>query len=731
MKKTKRNAILILLVFILALAAGAYTAIFGLGKTHAGRAGNISLGLDLAGGVSIVYEVVDKDATSKDIDDTAYKLQKRVDTYSTEGEVYKDSTGRRISVEIPGVENAHEILEGLGAAGALEFLDEEGYEAFVNGEEYTPLLTGADVSDAQAGVDNSQNASSTSKYIVQLVFKEEGIQKFYEATSNNVGKRIYIIYDGQVQSAPNVKQAINSQSAQIDGMASYEEADALATTVRIGALPLELKTLQSNIVGAKLGQEAVMSTLKAGLIGLIVVCIMMIIVYLMPGVVATLALSGYVIIMLLVLNLFDVTLTLPGLAGIVLSIGMALDANVIIYTRIKEEITTGNSVGSAIDTGFHKALSAIIDGNVTTLIASGVLYLMGTGGVKGFAQTLAIGIALSMFTAITVTKHLLKAFYELGIKDAKFYGGAKPPKIRNYVKISKYCYVASFIVIALGIIFLPINKKNTGNILNYSIEFLGGSSISATFDKEYTLAEAEESIRPVIADAAGVSEAEIQLQNVQGSNQIVIKLGVLDEAQSEIVENALRSNFTIEEFSIENISGTISGEMKKDAILAVTIATILMLIYIAIRFKDVKFGASAVIALLHDVLVVFTVYSVARLSVGNTFIACMLTILGYCINTTIIIFDRFRENMQIMNVKKVGYEAVVNTSISQTLTRTIYTTLTTFIMVFALFIMGVPSIKEFSLALMVGIVCGAYSSVCITGPLWLLLKTKLVKKEDK
>lgn len=732
MSKSKRNAILILLVFILALAAGIYTAIFGIGKLHAGRAANINLGLDLAGGVSIVYEVVDKDATSKDIDDTVYKLQKRVDAYSTEGEVYKDSTGRRISVEVPGAENAHAILEGLGTPGALEFLDEEGYQAFLNGEEYTPLLTGADVSDAQAGTNNSQSIStSAGQYVVQLVFKEEGIQKFYEATSNNIGKRIYIIYDGQEVSRPSVKEAINSQSAQIDGIVSYEEADKVATTVRIGALPLELRTLQSNIVGAKLGQEAVLSTLKAGLVGIMIICVLMIIVYLVPGVVASLALSGYVVIMLLVLNLFDVTLTLPGLAGIVLSIGMAVDANVIIYTRIKEEISAGNSVNKAIDTGFHKALSAIIDGNITTLIAAGVLYLMGTGSVKGFAQTLAIGIVLSMFTAITVTKNLLKSFYELGVKDAKFYGGAKPPKIRNYVKVSKYCYAASIIVIALGFIFLPINKKDTGNILNYSIEFLGGSSISATFDREYTLEEAEEAIRPVIADAADVSEATIQLQTVQGANQIVIKLGVLDEVQSKAVENALRSNFNVEEVSIENISGTVSSEMKKDAILAVAVATVLMLIYIAIRFNDIKFGASAVIALLHDVLIVFTLYSVAKLSVGNTFIACMLTILGYSINATIIIFDRFRENMKIMNVKKVGYETVVNTSISQTLTRTIYTSLTTFIMVFVLYIMGVPAIKEFSLALMVGIVCGAYSSVCVTGPLWLLFKTKFVKEDNK
>lgn len=729
MKKNKRNAILIVLIFILALAAGAYTAIFGLASTHSGKAENIKLGLDLAGGVSITYEVVDKDASSSDIDDTVYKLQKRVDTYSTEGEVYKDSTGKRISVEIPGVENANEILEGLGSPGALEFLDDTGYQAFVSGGEYTPLLTGSDISTAQAGIDSS---GAEKEYVVQLSFTSEGQKKFYDATSANVGKRIYIVYDGQVQSAPNVKEAISSPSAQIDGMESYEEAEALATTIRIGALPLELKTLQSNIVGAKLGQEAVSTTLKAGLIGVMLVCVFMIIIYLVPGVVASFALFAYVILMLLCLNLFEVTLTLPGLAGIVLSIGMAVDANVIIFTRIKEEIAAGNSVKTAIDSGFHKALSAILDGNITTLIAAAVLYFMGTGAIKGFAQTLAIGIILSMLTALFITKYLLKSAYELGIVNAKCYGSAKITKVINYVKASKFCMVGSLVVIILGFVFLPINKSNIGNILNYSIEFSGGTSITATFDKAYTLEEAEKEIRPVIAEAAEVSEGTVQLQTVQDENQVVIKLNVLDLDHSAAVEDALYANFdNITEYSAENISGTLSSEMKRDAVIAVVIATIMMLIYIAFRFKDVRFGASAVIALLHDVLVVFTLYSVARLSVGNTFIACMLTIVGYSINATIIIFDRIRENMKEMDVKKVGLDGIVNTSISQTFTRTIYTSLTTFVMVLVLYIMGVPSIKEFAITLMAGIVCGAYSSVCITGPMWLLFKKKLVKKESK
>lgn len=727
MKKAKRNGVIIILVFILALAGGAYTAIFGLGSKHAGKAENIKLGLDLAGGVSITYQIEDADASSKDIDDTVFRLQKRVDTYSTEGLVYQAGSDR-ISIEIPGVTNANEILEKLGKPGDLEFMDETNYAAMMSGQEYTTILTGTDVKNAQAGYDNS---GTTKDYIVGLEFTSEGTEKFSAATGENVGKRIYIVYDGKMVSAPEVLTKIDSSTCEINKIQDYETAEELAATIRIGALPLKLTELSSNVVGAQLGEEAVSTSLKAGLIGVILICILMIVVYLLPGAVSAVALIAYVVLTLLCLNLFDVTLTLPGLAGIVLSIGMAVDANVIIFTRIKEELGTGSSVKLAIKAGFNKALSAILDGNITTLIAAAVLYFMGTGSIKGFAQTLAIGIILSMFTALFITKGLLNSLVALGLDNKKLFGATKKTRVINYVKASKFCMAGSLVVIIIGLIFLPINKSGKlDQILNFSIEFSGGTSISATFDQPYSLSDAEKEIRPVVAEAAGISEADITLQTVNDTNQVVMKMPILEQSAREKVENALKENFTIEEYATDNITGTISGEMQRDAIIAVVVATILMLIYIAIRFKDVKFGASAVIALLHDVLVVFTLYSVAKLSVGNTFIACMLTIVGYSINATIIIFDRIRENLTTMNPNKDGLELIVNTSISQTFTRTIYTSLTTFIMVFVLYIMGVPAIKEFALTLMAGIVCGAYSSVCITGPLWLLFKKTIGKNDN-
>lgn len=727
MNKAKKNSVLVILVFVVALALGIYTAAVGLGKHHIGAAKNIVLGLDLAGGVSITYEVVEENPTQQEIDDTIERLQMRVDGYSTDGSVYQEGSNR-ISIEIPGVTDANQILEELGKPGALEFLDEDNYALYASGEEYEALLTGSDVKTASAALDNS---GTTSEYIVELAFNDAGTQKFADATKNNLHKIIYIIYDGAVVSAPTVESEITGGSAMINGMADLEEAEQLAQTIRIGALPLTLTELRSNVVGATLGQDALSTSLKAGVVGIILVAVIMIAVYLMPGVISVLALIAYVALTLLCLNFFNASLTLPGIAGILLSIGMAVDANVVIFTRIKEEIGAGNGVKTAIDAGFNKALSAILDGNITTLIAAVVLYVMGTGSVKGFALTLGIGIVLSMFTALFITKNLLKAVYTLGLKDPKLYGSKKEYKVFGYVKFSRIAYTISIIAIAAGIIALPIFKNKDGSALNYTLEFTGGTAMTVDFDEYYDLAAAEEKIRPVVAEAAGVSEATIQVQNVKDTNEIVIKTPELTVDQRDKVENDLRSNFGVKEFAIENISGTISSEMQKNAIISVLFATVLMLIYIAFRFDDVKFGAAAVIALMHDVLVVFAIYSIGRLSVGNTFIACMLTIVGYSINATIIIFDRIRENLVLMKSKGASNEHIVNTSISQTLTRNIYSSLTTFVTVFVLYIMGVTSIKEFALTLMAGVVCGAYSSICITGPLWHLFKTKLGKSDKK
>ena len=734
MKKTKRKAVINLIIFFLLLAGGIYMAIAGVGKNESGKTANVPLGLDLQGGLSVTYEIQDEKPSSDEIDATVDKLQRRVDAYSSEGEVYQEGSDR-ITVEIPlNTEkvDAHDVLDELGQPGQLLFLDSTNYTIWQSNQSngtndaYEAALTGSDIKNAQAGVDDS---GTVKDYVVQLQFTDEGAQKFAAVTSANIGKPIYIIYDGAVASAPTVQAAITDGNAVINKISSYEEAENLASTIKIGALPLELKQIQYNIVGAKLGQKAVSTSLIAGAIGFALVCVLMIVLYRFPGFIASLALTGYVVLMLLILSIRHITLTLPGIAGIILSIGMAVDANVIIFTRIREEISAGNGVRAAVKAGFSKALSAILDGNITTLIATVVLMALGSGSIKGFAVTLMLGIVLSMFTALFVTKMLLNSFLELGVQNPKMYGKAKEPKIHGYVKNFKICGIASLIVIVAGLAFLGVNHSRIGKSLNYSLEFTGGTSTTATFaeDDVYTLERAESEVAPAIAEAVGIDAGTIQIQTVEGTNQVIFKTAELTEEQSAKVDDLLKSQFAATEVDNQSISSTISGEMKKDAIVAIAVSSVLMLLYIAFRFSDVKFGVSAVLALVHDVLVVFAAYSIGTLSVGNTFIACMLTIVGYSINATIIIFDRIRENMRTQDSKE-SLEELVNKSIGQTFTRTIYTSLTTFIMVFVLFVMGVASLKEFTFTLMLGIVCGAYSSVCITGPLWYTMKKKFAKK---
>lgn len=727
MKKTKRNAVLVIIAFLLILGVAIYTAIFGVADR--GKVEYIKLGLDLKGGLSVTYEIQEDDYSDKDLEDTKYKIEQRVEAYTNEYSVYEDGD-KKITAEIPGVTNADEILNALNIEGKLEFLDPDNYTKWSQGQEYEAALTGDDIKNATAGID-SDNGNDN---VVQLAFTDEGAQKFADVTAANVGNIVYIIYDNKVVSAPTVQSAITGGSAEINKIGSYEEAEQLATTIRIGALPLTLKQVRSNIVGATLGSDAISTSLKAGAIGIALVFLIMIIVFRIPGLVASFALAFYTILDLLVLNLFNVTLTLPGIAGVILSVGMAVDANVIIFTRIKEELADGKSVKQAVKGGFHNALSAIIDGNVTTLIAALVLGIFGTGTIKGFAITLAIGVVLSVFTALAVSQSLLTALVNLGVTDAKYFGVAREPKKTNFVKAGKFCMFGSLIVIIACFCMMPVNNKSKGSPLNFSVEFAGGTSLTVGFDKEYSLSEAEKDIVPVIAEAAGIGEAGISVQTVSGTNEIVFKMPELsddgtDDSQMSKVRSALTDKLGADVKEANVISGSVSSEMSKNAIFSVILAAILMLIYIAIRFHDVKFGASAVIALLHDVAMVFCLYIILRLTVGNTCIACLLTIVGYSINATIIIFDRVRENIGVMKPKKATYKDIVNLSINQTFSRTIYTSLTTFVTIFVLYIMGVASIKEFALTLMAGVVIGAYSSVCITGPLWYYMKTKLGKTE--
>ena len=708
----KGKSIVVLLLSLLIIAGGLFVAFIGVGSNGVGSAKKINLGLDLAGGVSITYTTIKEEPTDREMNDTIYKLNQRITGSGyTEGEVYREGN-RRINVDIPNVSDPNKVLEELGKPGDLKFVDSDGVVA----------ITGSDVKDA-----NAASNPDGFGYVVILDLNASGKDKFAVATSNNINKPINIVYNGETIMSPTVSTAITDGVATISGMGTIDEANELATYIRIGALPLELKELRSNVVGAKMGKDAIDTSVRAGLIGILLVFAFMIFYYRLPGLASVVALAFYASLVIIVLSVTKMTLTLPGIAGMILSVGMAVDANVIIFSRIREELEVGKTLRASVSAGFRKARTAIVDGNITTLIAAAVLYIMGTGTIRGFSQTLALGIIISMFTALVVTRIIVGGFIELGATNKLLYGRDYHVKVFDIVKRRKIWFSVSLIIILAGLVMLPVHKGTEGAILNYDIEFMGGTSTLVTTNEVVydTLEELQEGVRDLVVQATGDETPQMNIvKGVDGAGQFVIKTKELDTVTGMALREALMDKFSITSDNIEseNISATISTEMRRDAIIAVIIASIGILIYISMRFHDFRFGIAAVIALIHDVFIVFTIYSVLYIPVNNSFIAAMLTIVGYSINDTIVLFDRVRDNQKTM--RHGDYHGVINKSISQTISRSINTSLTTFIMVFVLNLLGVASIREFALPLMVGIISGTYSSIFIASPLWYVLKKK-------
>ena len=744
----KRLKSVIGLILMLALLGGlGYSAVVGLGSDKSGSLSSIPLGLDLAGGVSITYEVVgDENPDKEDMSDTIYKLQQRVDQYSTESLVYQEGSNR-INIEIPGVSDANAILEELGQPGNLYFIaqtDSEGnpnyeykldstyglfytYELSKTIEELEAdgsiVLSGSDVETAQAVY--QQDSYGGNEPVVSLDFTDAGAAAFAEATTKAYanGESIGIYYDGQFISVPKVQAAITDGKAVITGMTDYENAENLASMIRIGGLKLQLNELRSNVVGAQLGSDAIRTSLYAAAVGFALIAVFMIVFFRILGLSATLALAFYSTLMVFMLSAFEQTLTLPGIAGIILSIGMAVDANVLVFSRIKEEIAGGKDVNDARKAGYNKALSSIIDGNVTTFIVAFWLFILGTGSIKGFAITLMFGIVLSMFTALVVTRTITSLLYGIGLQNPVLYGKAKAPVKFDFVGKRKVFYGISCAIIIAGFITMGVNAGQGKGAFNYSLDFVGGTSTTVTFSEAKELADLEKTVAEDIKKAAGINQ--IQIQTVTGTNQVIFKTSTLDVKQREAVEDVLVNNYDVsaDNIAAETISSVISSEMRVDAIIALLVSLVCMLIYIWIRFKDIKFGAAAIIALAHDALVVIVSYAFTRYAVGNTFIAVVLTIIGYSINDTIVTFDRIRENLANATSKK-EYADLVNGSVAQTVTRSLFTSATTFFTVCALYAFGVADIKAFALPLMVGVICGTYSSIFIASPMWYDLKTK-------
>ncbi|MFR1256779.1 MAG: protein translocase subunit SecD [Clostridium sp.] len=747
MNSKVKGVLQVLLVLVL-IAAFAFVAARGIGGAHRGSAKNIRLGLDLEGGVSVTYQAYKTDSTGKrtgeqptdkDMADTIYKMQKRVETLeSTEAAVYQEGSDR-VTIDIPGASDSEEVLKELGKAGALYFILYSDLKTEKGGtpnegdkvvyDKSKVLLTGDMIGEATSG-SRQQEGTGKTEYGVSIKFAGKGIKKFAKITGEHVGEQLAIVYDEKLVSAPNLKEEISGGECWISGSFTSESAEQLASTVRIGALPLELENIHGNVVGATLGSQALKSVCLPRVVGLILVIIFMIVMYRISGVAASIALIFYVGAMLLALNGLNVTLTLPGIAGIILSIGMAVDANCIIFTRIREELATGKTVASAIDNGFSKAMSAIIDGNVTTLIAALVLYLKGSGTVKGFAMTLGIGIVLSMFTALFITKLLMKAFCALGMTNTSMYGIQKERKTINFIGNWKKYVVISGAVVVICVAGLVVRAASGGPLFNYSLDFAGGNSTSVDLSKTVTdedKQKAEDTAKSVIGSGKSV---EI---SVADNTKIVVRTEELSEQKSEELKATMAKTFGVDEstkIESEFISGSVSDEMKVDAAVATLIATLCMLLYIWIRFRKLSTGISAVLALVHDVIAVLTVYVVASafIPVGSTFIACMLTIVGYSINDTIVVFDRIREN-KAKATSRTSLAEIINKSITETLSRSINTSVTTFIMVFVLAVFGVDSVRQFAIPLIVGIISGCYSSVCVASPLWYVLSGKGEKEQ--
>lgn len=657
----------------------------------------ITKGLDLQGGVSVLMEIQEDDVSSDVRQRTKQLLELRVNKIGVAETVVTEEGEKRIRIDIPGAYDSNEIVDGLSKTGNLEFKDADG----------NVVLTGKDVKDATAILDD------TSRPVVSLELNADGQEKFAEVTANNIGKTISIYMDDEVVSSPVVQNTITNGKAVINGMSSMDEATKLAGVISSGALPVSIKAVSINNVGAQLGSEALPNAVKAGVIGIVIIFLFAIIYYRIPGIFASIALTLYITLVLLVFTELKVALTLPGIAALLLTIGMAVDANILIFERIKEELKNGISVKSAVKAGFENAMSSIVDSNSTTFIAALILYFIGSGSVKGFAVTLMIGIVLSLFTALIVTKTLMNLSIDMGLLKKKWqFGNKKERKPFNIVQKTKIWFVLSSILILIGLGF------TVSRGLNFGIDFQGGTKMVVNLGEGFNKVEADEIVKALVPDAVTNEAADTQYE---------IKAKELDSSKVSEVFKALQDKYNLEDddlLSQDEIGASVGKELTRNSIIALVIACLAMLVYIAIRFK-MDYGIAAIIALVHDLLITVSVFAIFNIPVNTPFIAAILTIVGYSINDTIVIFDRIRENSK--NMRRASSTEIANKSLTQTMSRSINTTLTTLITITAVNIF-VPTVREFSFPLIIGIAAGAYSSIFIAAPTWVLLRNREDKK---
>ncbi len=736
MKNT--NTRLLLLILVLAVGAG-----FVVYKYPTRR------GLDIQGGMRVVLRAQKeklKPGVSWDtnkLDMVTGIIRNRVDSLGVaEPVVYPMPTEDRIIVELPGVKDKQGALDMIQSTASLKFrnvpqLDSGTWttrqQTRPNGErgEYEEVInasTGKPIPleqlDAQTTVilegdklkpNSSVDVQQTGKPVIHFEFQDDAKQTFEDFTRGHIGKKLAVFLDNKLITAPNINDVIPGIGI-IEGNFTAESAKTLSNQLNAGALPVPLEQLQLDNIEATLGAQAVHQTIIAGIVGLGLVLLFMLILYKVPGLLADFALLLYALFTFALFKLIPVTLTVPGIAGFILSIGMAVDANILIFERMKEERASGKTLRASIEAGFKRAITAIFDSNVCTLITCGVLYGFGSGQVRGFALTLAVGVAVSFFTAVTVTRTLLLWFASTPAgQNDKLYGlhGGVHPRL-NVTKRMGMWFGISGLVIVPGLIFWAMGG------IKQSIEFTGGTEMSAQFSQPVTSSQLNGAL-------ASIGHKESRVLLAEG-NRAYVTTKSLSEPEKEQVKTTLK-NLGGTVLSDSSVSGSIGKELTWNAIKAVLAASALIILYLALRFslpnfvEGLKFGICAVAALLHDILVLWGLFAIMgyllNWQVDSLFVTAMLTVIGFSVHDTIIIFDRMRENLRLRQ-RGESFADVADRSIEQTFTRSIYTSLSVVLTLLALLILGGPTIKQFATALLIGIISGTYSSIFNATPLLVL-----------
>lgn len=694
----------------------------------------INLGLDLQGGIQLLLQADLTNFTEKDKSDATDRIveiiRNRIDELGVREPVISKQGRDYVVVQLPGVTDRQRAREIVGKTAHLEFkLVSDNTELLKDAEagkvsedfEYKDtkedgiggklllskeaVLTGEHLTNASVGFDQYGQA------IVQLQFDSEGGKLFDRATFQNIGKQLAIVLDGVVHSAPVIRDRIPNGQAQISGNFTAQQASDLALILRAGALPAPVHIIEERTVGATLGKDSISSGVNAAIFGMVLVVAFMLVYYLIPGLVANVALLVYAIIVVGAMALIGASLTLPGIAGFILSIGMAVDANVLIFERMREEFRAGKNAKTAVASGYHKAFSAILDSHVTTLLTSLLLFMFGTGPIKGFAVTLSIGIVADMFTAIVVTRVIIDAILKNNPNpNFKMLNFIDVPKI-DFLKKRYFAYGFSIITIALGLATFAFRGNH-----NYGVEFTGGNVVQIGFNKPIEISELRENLGK--ADVKGLS---LQNYGELSQNQFIIRTGESDTRKVESVAEKISGGKNYEVLKVDQIGPTVSKDLTKKALLAVFWSAIGILIYLGWRFEP-KFAIAAVIALLHDTLFTWGMYALSGREINLTSIAAILTVMGFSVNDTIVTFDRVRDNLKLM--RKTSFSEIVNVSVNQTLGRTIITSLTAILSVLALFFLGGSALNDFAFILLVGFVIGIYSTVFVASALVVDMKAR-------